>query len=234
MCSHHHRENCPIPTHPPPLSGLKSVPEATRQTDSFFSQVASARCSVTATGTFRAFSGGALLSRLFSSLWQTGDGEGPETWPTTSDLAWLGFSVAGSYASPGLVNNSVVTVDCTLEGAGTKWRLRCSPGSGLTAPAADARTVTRRGQLSVWKMPGCVSFLFRWPQLPHLENGGEMREAAHGHRHRQGVTEAVCAGNQGAQATGLNLLLEGDKVQPARTSWFPLPVILSLQALVSV
>lgn len=69
-----------------------------------------------------------------------------ETWPPILDLTQISFSIAGSHASPGFVYNSVMIVDPTLQGAGTKWWVGCSPGSGLTAPATDARTVTRRGQ----------------------------------------------------------------------------------------
>lgn len=81
-----------------------------------------------------------------SSPQQTGDGKGSETWPPASDLTQLSFSIAGSHASPGLVYNSMMVVDPTLQDAGTKWWVGCSPGSGLTAPATDAKTVTRRGQ----------------------------------------------------------------------------------------
>lgn len=137
--------------------------------------------------------------------------------------------------------NSVTIVDSTLEDAETKWWVGFSPGSGLIAPAT-ARSVTRRGQdspntqLSMWKMPECVSFLFQWPQLPCMENerGREGKQAMGiDILHHQGLTKAVWVTKE------LRLLVSPCPWKEIKSnqqglcgSYFP--VILSLQPLVSV
>jgi hypothetical protein len=86
-----------------------------------------------------------FFSRLFLIHGRREMERRPETWSPISDLIQLSVSIAGSPASPGLVYNSVMIADPTLQGAGTKWWVGCSPGSGLIAPATDARNQKRAG-----------------------------------------------------------------------------------------
>lgn len=102
--------------------------------------------------------------------------------------------------------------------------------------ATDARTARGSRQSSLEQsalrvedalVTGHASFLFHLPQLPHLENGGWLREPGHGYWHSLPSGVHKGAGDRGAQATG-PILLSGRGFSPASKDLMaPIPKLSS-------